>query len=181
MVTTHVGSALRARRDVATASTTPYAPPPNQHVLVLRCLSILPVTMWDGQLGEEEMVIIMEGLNSPDDTIRRAVSRLRYAVDQADLNRRYAYSQNSPLICWRCRLATCCPLCGALPTCVFRSIHLLHSRRRRSLVDSKHRLAHWKSLRSNTVPMKTQLPPWKQAEHSAQPLSRSCWRSTRGS
>lgn len=48
-------------------------PKPNLHVLVLRCLDILPVTLWDGRLGDTEMGLIMEGLNSSDETIRRAV------------------------------------------------------------------------------------------------------------
>lgn len=48
-------------------------PKPNLHVLVLRCLHSLPVIFWDGRLGDVEMGVIMEGLNSPDETIRRAV------------------------------------------------------------------------------------------------------------
>ena len=58
-----------------TSSSTPYIPKPNVHVLVLRCLHTLPVAIWDGHLGETEMEVLMEGLNSPDDTIRRSVSR----------------------------------------------------------------------------------------------------------
>lgn len=58
-----------------TSSSTPYIPKPNVHVLVLRCLHTLPVAIWDGHLGVTEMEILMEGLNSSDDTIRRSVSR----------------------------------------------------------------------------------------------------------
>lgn len=58
-----------------TSSSTPYIPKPNVHVLVLRCLHTLPVAIWDGYLGMTEMEVLMEGLNSPDETIRRSVSR----------------------------------------------------------------------------------------------------------
>jgi hypothetical protein len=57
------------------SSEVPHTPRPNDHVLVIRCLHILPVLIWEGQLGEAEMRALMEGLNSPDDTIRRSVSR----------------------------------------------------------------------------------------------------------
>lgn len=58
----------------SSSSRLPSAPQPNSHALVLRCLDVLPVSMWSERLGELEMGIIMEGLNSTDDTIRRAVS-----------------------------------------------------------------------------------------------------------
>lgn len=48
-------------------------PKPNLHVLVLRCLDTLPISFWDGRLGDAEMGVIMEGINSLDDTVRRAV------------------------------------------------------------------------------------------------------------
>lgn len=56
------------------SSSTATAPIPNDHVSALRCLLTLPKESWDGQLGEAEMDVLMEGLNSPDDTIRRMVS-----------------------------------------------------------------------------------------------------------
>lgn len=55
------------------SSSTSTAPPPNDHVLALRGLIALPKVTWDGFLAEEEMGVIMEGLNGPDDTIRRLV------------------------------------------------------------------------------------------------------------
>ena len=55
------------------SSSTSSFPPPNDHVLALRCLLVLSQHLWDGLLGEAEMGVIMEGLNSPDDTIRRLV------------------------------------------------------------------------------------------------------------
>lgn len=50
-----------------------YAPEPNTHVLVLKCLFVLPLEIWEGRLEEAEMAVIMGGLHSPDDTIRRSV------------------------------------------------------------------------------------------------------------
>jgi hypothetical protein len=52
-----------------------HVPDPNLHVLILRCLSIHPIEIWEGQLQEAEMAVIMDGLNSPDDTIRKSVCR----------------------------------------------------------------------------------------------------------
>lgn len=49
-------------------------PPPNDHVLALRCLGVLPPRLWDTVLGHAGMRTIMEGLHSPDDTLRVAVS-----------------------------------------------------------------------------------------------------------
>lgn len=57
-----------------TNSSSSTLPPPNDHILVLRCLALLPLNTWDGKLGEEEMGSIMRGLESPDDSVRKAVS-----------------------------------------------------------------------------------------------------------
>ena len=57
----------------SSSSSTSTSPSPNDHVLALRCLSALPKAMWDDQLGDTEMGVIMEGLNSPDDSVRRLV------------------------------------------------------------------------------------------------------------
>ena len=54
-------------------SSTGFLPKPNNHILVLRCLSCLPPGTWDTLLGEGEMRVIMEGLNSVDDSVRLAV------------------------------------------------------------------------------------------------------------
>lgn len=48
--------------------------PPNDHVLALRCISILPKRIWESELGEVEMGNIMEGVNHADPTIRKLVS-----------------------------------------------------------------------------------------------------------
>lgn len=69
----HLSTALRPFGP--SSSQANFAPPPNVHVAVLRCLLSMPHETWDGQLIESEMGVIMEGLNSPDNTIRRAVSR----------------------------------------------------------------------------------------------------------
>ncbi|WVQ76389.1 hypothetical protein IAR50_006055 [Cryptococcus sp. DSM 104548] len=55
---------------------TPQTPSPNDHILALRCLMLLPRESWDGKLGEEEMAVIMEGVNSVDDSVRRLTIRL---------------------------------------------------------------------------------------------------------
>lgn len=65
---------LRPSHTMQSTSHIPYTPKANTHVLVIRCLYILPVQIWDGQLGEAEMGTMMDGLNSPDDTVRRSVS-----------------------------------------------------------------------------------------------------------
>ena len=58
------------------SGSTSSVPPPNSHILALRCLLALPHHLWDGQLREAEMNVIMEGLNGPDSTIRRLVRHL---------------------------------------------------------------------------------------------------------
>lgn len=75
-------------------------PNPNDHVLSLRCLALLPVGTWDTMMGEGEMLVIMEGLNSVDDTIRLAVGETRLSM--SILIRRHCdfyrlYRQN----CWQ--------------------------------------------------------------------------------
>ncbi|WWD21853.1 hypothetical protein CI109_106341 [Kwoniella shandongensis] len=60
----------------SSSTSLPTLPSPNDHVLALRCLSSLPTTAWDGRLGEREMSVIMEGVNSADDTVRRTTIRL---------------------------------------------------------------------------------------------------------
>ena len=60
----------------ASSSSYPSSCPPNSHVLVLRCLLALPHHLWDGQLCHADMKVIMEGLNSPDDTVRSLVCYL---------------------------------------------------------------------------------------------------------
>ncbi|WVF70367.1 hypothetical protein IAT40_005157 [Kwoniella sp. CBS 6097] len=65
-------------RDTSQSSSTgpPPLPKPNDHVLALKCLMNLPRRVWDGKLGEREMSVIMEGVNSADDAIRRTTIRL---------------------------------------------------------------------------------------------------------
>ena len=67
--------ALSKRLLPHSSSSSHTAPAPNDHVLVLRCLSLLQPGAWDTLMGESEMKAIMEGLNSVDDSIRLAVSR----------------------------------------------------------------------------------------------------------
>jgi AP-4 complex subunit epsilon-1 len=67
-----ISAALRSP-DTST-SLMPYTPRPNLHVLVIRCFYSLPLDIWDGKLGDQEMGVLMEGLNSSDDTIRRSVN-----------------------------------------------------------------------------------------------------------
>ncbi|ODO01938.1 hypothetical protein L198_02668 [Cryptococcus wingfieldii CBS 7118] len=55
---------------------TPQTPSPNDHILALRCLMLLPRESWDGKLGEGEMGVIMEGVNSVDTSVRRSTIRL---------------------------------------------------------------------------------------------------------
>lgn len=59
------------RPDTSSSTT---LPPPNDHLLVLRCLASLPVSSWDGQLQDDEMGTVMRGLESGDEGVRRAVS-----------------------------------------------------------------------------------------------------------
>ena len=58
------------------SGSTPTPPASNDHVLILRCLAVLPTGMWAESLSENEMGTIMEGLNHADATIRRLVSCL---------------------------------------------------------------------------------------------------------
>ncbi|ORY23802.1 armadillo-type protein [Naematelia encephala] len=70
-------SLILLQSDITPSSSfAPLGPSPNQHVLAIRCLYALPREAWDGKLGEEEMRIIMQGLESPDDSVRRATLRL---------------------------------------------------------------------------------------------------------
>lgn len=50
-------------------------PPPNEHILALRCLLHLPPKTWDqgGKMGEGEMGVVMEGVGSGDAGVRRLV------------------------------------------------------------------------------------------------------------
>jgi hypothetical protein len=65
---------LQPSRGTPSSSQISHIPRPNTHVLIIRCLNILPGLLSDAQLGEAEMGTLMEGLDSPDDTIRRSVS-----------------------------------------------------------------------------------------------------------
>jgi len=69
-----ISRGLRSSEKTPSSSQIPHIPRPNTHVLILRCLIALPGLLLDAQLGEAEMETLMEGLNSPDDTIRRSVS-----------------------------------------------------------------------------------------------------------
>lgn len=69
-----VSRGLRPSPDASSTSQASHIPNPNTHMLIIRCLKTVPVALWDGQLGEADMGTLMEGLNSPDDTIRRSVS-----------------------------------------------------------------------------------------------------------
>jgi len=69
-----ISRGLRSSEKTASSSQIPHIPKPNTHVLILRCLNALPGLLLDAQLGEAEMGTLMEGLNSPDETIRRSVS-----------------------------------------------------------------------------------------------------------
>lgn len=75
-----ISRGLRPRDSTPSTSQTHQVPKPNTHVLAIRCLNILPVEIWDGQLGEPEMGTLMEGLDSSDDTIRRSVSPLKMSI-----------------------------------------------------------------------------------------------------
>ncbi|RSH90039.1 hypothetical protein EHS25_001372 [Saitozyma podzolica] len=57
------------------------APAPDDHVLALRCLEQLKDEAWGGRMGERQMSAVMQGLNSPDDTIRRATLTLLHQAD----------------------------------------------------------------------------------------------------
>ncbi|WVR04238.1 hypothetical protein IAU60_001238 [Kwoniella sp. DSM 27419] len=62
--------------DPAASTSGPALPSPNDHALALQCLLVLAPGTWDGRLGEAEMSVIMQGVNSADDTIRRMTVRL---------------------------------------------------------------------------------------------------------
>jgi hypothetical protein len=69
-----ISRGLRPSEKTPSSSQISHIPSPNTHVLIIRCLTVLPGLLSDAQLGEAEMGTLMEGLNSPDDTIRRSVS-----------------------------------------------------------------------------------------------------------
>jgi hypothetical protein len=69
-----ISRGLRPPEQTTSSSQISHIPRPNTHVLIIRCLTVLPGLLSDAQLGEAEMGTMMEGLNSPDDTIRRSVS-----------------------------------------------------------------------------------------------------------
>lgn len=51
-------------------------PETNTHVFALRCLSLIPGSMWHKGLTEAHMAAIMAGIDSSDATVRRAVGLL---------------------------------------------------------------------------------------------------------
>lgn len=70
---------LSILRDILTPeafSSTSSLPPPNDHIFVLRCLAKVPLDKWDKVFGPEEMGVIMRGLESGDDSVRKAVSEI---------------------------------------------------------------------------------------------------------
>ena len=71
-----IGRGLRPSEKTPSTSQISHIPSPNTHILIIRCLIVLPELLLDAQLGETEMGTLMEGLNSPDDTIRRSVSEI---------------------------------------------------------------------------------------------------------
>lgn len=52
----------------------------SNHILALKCFTVLPKEVWDGKLGEGEMEVLMEGLNSPDDYVRSMVSSVGTSI-----------------------------------------------------------------------------------------------------
>ncbi|EIW68510.1 hypothetical protein TREMEDRAFT_74073 [Tremella mesenterica DSM 1558] len=70
----HIKAALLLSSTTGTSSS-------NMHVFALRCLTQLPKESWDGQLDENEMGIIMQGLEHVDDTIRKLTLRLLLDLD----------------------------------------------------------------------------------------------------
>ncbi|WVQ68705.1 uncharacterized protein L199_006914 [Kwoniella botswanensis] len=72
----HISDLLLPDQAKKSSSTSSVLPTPNDHVLVLRCLIQLPTDVWDGVLGEREMGVIMEGVNSVDDNIRKVTIRI---------------------------------------------------------------------------------------------------------
>jgi len=76
-----ISRGLRPPEQTTSSSQISQVPRPNTHVLIIRCLTLLPGLLSDAQLGEAEMGTLMEGLNSPDDTIRRSVSDLSISTE----------------------------------------------------------------------------------------------------
>ncbi|WWD08222.1 hypothetical protein V865_006333 [Kwoniella europaea PYCC6329] len=72
----HISNLLLPNQANPSSSTASVLPAPNDHVLVLKCMKQLPLDVWDGVLGEREMGVIMEGVNSVDDNIRKLTIRL---------------------------------------------------------------------------------------------------------
>lgn len=68
-------SSTPANKSTHTHTQTSVLPPPNEHVLALRCLLLLPPQTWDRseKMGEEEMGVVMEGVGSGDTSVRRLV------------------------------------------------------------------------------------------------------------
>jgi hypothetical protein len=76
-----ISRGLRPSGKTPSSSQIPHIPSPNTHILIIECLTVLPGLLSDAQLGEAEMGTLMEGLNSPDDTIRRSVSDLSISTE----------------------------------------------------------------------------------------------------
>ena len=76
-----ISRGLRPPEQTTSSSQISQVPRPNTHVPIIRCLTLLPGLLSDAQLGEAEMGTLMEGLNSPDDTIRRSVSDLSISTE----------------------------------------------------------------------------------------------------
>ncbi|GFZ48929.1 hypothetical protein JCM24511_06678 [Saitozyma sp. JCM 24511] len=81
----HLVSRLLSPTAPASSSLSPtasvLAPAPDDHVLALRCLEQLKDEAWGGRMGERQMGAVMQGLNSPDNTIRRATLKLLHQAD----------------------------------------------------------------------------------------------------
>ncbi|OXG23626.1 hypothetical protein J008_03696 [Cryptococcus neoformans] len=75
-------SSTSAHRPTRTHTFTNILPPPNEHILALRCLLLLPPQTWDrgGKMGEEEMGVVMEGVGSGDASVRRLTIELLYTL-----------------------------------------------------------------------------------------------------
>jgi hypothetical protein len=69
-----ISRGLQPPEQTASSSHISHIPRHNTYVLIIRCLTLLPGLLSEAQLGEGEMSTLVEGLNSPDDTIRRSVS-----------------------------------------------------------------------------------------------------------
>ncbi|WVQ97544.1 hypothetical protein IAU59_004658 [Kwoniella sp. CBS 9459] len=72
----HISRLLLHDSDSSSSTGPPPLPKPNDHILALRCMMSLPREAWDGKLGQAEMGVIMEGVNSADNAIRRRTIRL---------------------------------------------------------------------------------------------------------